>query len=88
MLLMTLGRVDEAVESFEATAALCDRASDAPHGVMNAHRLAGALLARGKPGDRDRARRLATDTLARAEEVGMAPDARFARAVLDDVSRT
>ena len=88
MLLMTLGRVDEAVESFEAAAALCDRASDAPHGVMNAHRLAGALLARDKPDDRDRARRLATDTLAGAEELGMAPDARFAQAVLDDVSRT
>jgi hypothetical protein len=32
--------------------------------------------------------RLAIDTFARAEDLGMVPDARFARAVLDDASRT
>jgi class 3 adenylate cyclase len=83
MLLMLLDRVDEAIACFEAAAALCKRANDLPHAVMNAHRLAGALLARGDPGDRERACELATTARERAVALGQAPDIRFAQAVLD-----
>jgi class 3 adenylate cyclase len=83
MLLMTLERVDDAVGAFEAAAASCENAADVPHGVMNLHRLAGALLARDRPGDRDRARILASDARENARALGMMPDVHFAEAVLD-----
>ena len=83
MLLMTLERVDAAIESFEAAAELCTRVAAVPHAVMNAHRLADALLVRDRPGDRDRAHLLATGALERANDLGMTPDARFAQVVLD-----
>jgi hypothetical protein len=83
MLLMVLGRVDEAIVCFEAAAELCDRGHDAPHGVMNAHRLAGALARRGGAEDVVRARALAASARDRATELGQAPDVRFAQAVLD-----
>ncbi len=83
MLLFLLDRVDEAVACHEAAAVLCERARSVPHGIMNQHRLARALARRNEPGDRERARELATDALKRATEIGLAPDARFAQAVLD-----
>jgi hypothetical protein len=83
MLLDLLDRTDDAIAYFEAAAALCERAGDLPHGVMNAHRLATALTRRNRRGDRDRARQLASDALTRATELGLAPDVAFARAVLD-----
>jgi hypothetical protein len=82
MLLTTLGRYDEAVACHEAAADLCERAEGMPWAVMNAHRLARALALRHDPGDRDRARALATETADRAAALGMVPDARFAREVL------
>jgi hypothetical protein len=86
MLLDLLDRTDDAIACFEAAAALCERARDLPHGVMNAHRLAAALVRRNLSGDRDRARQLASHALARATELGLAPDVAFARATLDAAS--
>ena len=85
LLLMTLGRIDEAVGCYEAAAELCERAGNVPHGTMNKQRLARALLTRDAPGDRERARTLATDALTRATELGLAPDAGFAQAVLSEL---
>lgn len=67
----------------EAAATLCERAGCVPTEVKNGHQLAEALLARDTPGDRVRARALADDALARAVALGLEPDARFARAVLE-----
>jgi class 3 adenylate cyclase len=86
MLLGVLGRHDEAVASFEAAAELCAKGRFVAFGVMNEHRLAAALIARNGPGDCDRARTLATEARARAEELGMRPDVRFAQLVLDQVA--
>jgi hypothetical protein len=52
---------------------------------MNGHRWAAALVTRNGPGDRDRARELATGARADAEALGQAPDVRFAQAVLDSL---
>jgi class 3 adenylate cyclase len=83
MLLATLDRLDDAVACHEAASVVCERASDQPHGVMNQHRLARALVMRNSPGDRERARVLAGDALEHARTLGLAPDVRFAQAVLD-----
>ncbi|HET9729385.1 MAG TPA: AAA family ATPase, partial [Acidimicrobiia bacterium] len=85
LLLMTLERVDEAVACFEAAAELSTRARDLPHATMNAHRLARALLVRDAPGDRERARTLATDALTDATRLGLVPDAGFAQGILDEL---
>ena len=45
MLLAVLDRLDDAITCFEAASAVCERAGDVPHGVMNADRLAKALVA-------------------------------------------
>jgi class 3 adenylate cyclase len=82
MLLVVLDRVDEAVACHEAAAALCERARDATHGVMNQHRLARALVLRDGPGDRERGRTLAAECIKRATALGCAPDVRFAQSVL------
>jgi hypothetical protein len=82
MLLSVLDRLDEAIACHEAASVVCDRAGDQPHAVMNQHRLARALAMRDGPGDRDRARTLATDALDRARTLGLAPDERFAESVL------
>jgi hypothetical protein len=83
MLLLVLDRVDEAIACHEAAAQLCERARSLPHAIMNQHRLARALTRRNQPGDRERARELAADAFERATEIGLAPDVRFAQAVLD-----
>ena len=83
MLLAVLDRLDEAITCFEAASAVCERAGDVPHSVMNAHRLAGAFVTRSGAGDNERARILAVDALEPANGLGQAPDVRFARVVLD-----
>jgi class 3 adenylate cyclase len=85
LLLGVLGRHDEAVTALEAAAAFCANGRFVPFGVMNQHRLAAALVARDAPGDPERARALATDASARAEELGMRHDVRFAQLVLDQL---
>ena len=82
-LLTLLGRHDEAVACLEAATTLCERARVVPQSIRTAHRLARALASRDGHGDRDRARTLATDALARATELGMANEAKSAQAVLD-----
>jgi hypothetical protein len=52
---------------------------------MTAHRFARALLTRGASGDRERANALATQALEQATALGLAPDVRFARAILDEL---
>jgi hypothetical protein len=84
-LLTVLGRHDEAVACLEAATVLCERARIVPHSIRTSHQLARALASRGGPGDRDRARTLATDALARATELGMPHEAKAAQAVLDIV---
>jgi class 3 adenylate cyclase len=86
MLLGVLDQTDEAIACFEAAAAVCDQAGDVVHGVMNAHRLAAAVMRRNGPGDRERALALAGSALERATKLDLAPDVRFARAVLDGLN--
>jgi hypothetical protein len=86
MLLVLLDRFDEAVACHEAANALCERAGDETHSVMNQHRLAHALVMRDGPGDRERARSLAAEALERATALNLAPDARFAQTVLDEAT--
>lgn len=81
-LLSMLGRHAEAVACGEAAQALCERAGCVPAGVKNSHQLAASLVARGLPGDHARARVLAEGAIDRAEALGLAPDARFAREIL------
>lgn len=66
------GRLGDAVADLEVAVASCERAGAPAFLAEAAHHLAVALTARGGPGDRDRARRLAagSDRLVRA--LGMA----------------
>jgi hypothetical protein len=82
-LLSMLGQDDEAVATGEAAARLCERAGCDPTGVKNGHQLAASLVKRDAPGDNERARALAEDTLVRATSLGLEPDIRFSRAVLE-----
>jgi tetratricopeptide (TPR) repeat protein len=85
-LLSMLGRHDEAVACGTAAAQLCERAGCIPTAVKNGHQLAASLLARGAPGDDDRARALAAEALDRATSLGLGPDVRSARAVLEQLA--
>ncbi|MGZ8763104.1 MAG: ATP-binding protein [Acidimicrobiia bacterium] len=82
-LLSMLARHDEAVACGEAAASICERAGCVPTGVKNGHQLAESLLARNAPGDDERARALADESLARAASLGLEPDVRFAGALLE-----
>ena len=82
-LLSMLGRHDEAVSCGEAAASICERAGCVPTGVKNGHQLAESLLARDATGDVERARSLADESLDRATSLGLEPDVRFARALLE-----
>jgi hypothetical protein len=86
MLLQVLGRNDDAIRCYEDAAELCARGRLIAFDAMNAHRLAAALLERDAPGDRARARDLATSSLERATAMGLQRDIRFAQAVLDDLA--
>ena len=67
----TLGRLDDAEAHFEAAIEMERRMGSGP-GVAHAqHGLAAVLLARGAPGDRDRARELARAAVATYEQLGM-----------------
>ncbi len=62
------GRLDDAVADLDVALRSCDRAGVPGFLAESGHHLARALVARGGPGDRDRARRVATgsDRLVRA----------------------
>jgi class 3 adenylate cyclase len=86
LLLHVLGRLDEAIESLEAAAALCQRGRFLPFEVANAHRLAAVLAARNHPHDCARAQAIASKSLTLADELGMQYDSVQAQAVLDQLS--
>ena len=65
------GRLDDAVADLETAVRQCD-AAGAPAFLAEAtHHLAAALTARGAPGDRDRARRLASEADGLVRALGM-----------------
>src|SRR6185312_807189 len=83
---VALGRLDEAVDHLEAAAALAV-AAGAPGFVAEArHHLATALLARGGPGDRDRARVAATECVGLVEALGMTAYAERAAALTAELA--
>jgi class 3 adenylate cyclase len=84
-LLLLLGRVDEAVASLEAAAALCERARSVMLSVRTGPALAAALLARDDAGDRDRSRAIAEAARDSAARIGMPYEMREAQAVLGEL---
>ena len=73
LLAVTFGRVDAALAHFEDGLAFCDRAGYRPEHAWTACDYAEALLARGRPGDRDKAVALQDVGLATARELEMRP---------------
>ncbi|MGH3137399.1 MAG: ATP-binding protein [Gaiellaceae bacterium] len=73
LLALTFGRVDTALAHFEDGLAFCDRAGYRPERAWTACDYAEALLARGGPGDRDKAVALQDVALAIARELEMRP---------------
>jgi hypothetical protein len=73
LLAVTCGRVDAALAHFEEGLAFCDRAGYRPEHAWTAGDYAEALLARGGPGDRDKAVALQDVALATARELEMRP---------------
>ncbi len=66
-----LGRLDDAVEDLSVAAELSARAGANGHFAEALHHLAETLLARGGPGDRDRALAAARDAARLARDLGM-----------------
>ena len=73
LLALTCGWIDAAVRHFEDGLAFCDRAGYRAQYAWTACEYAEALLARGGPGDRDKAVALQDEALALARELGMRP---------------
>jgi tetratricopeptide (TPR) repeat protein len=71
LLAQLLGKVDEAEHHFEDAIAMNERMGAWPWVAHCQHDLAGLLLSRGGPGNRDRAMSRLGEALARAEELGM-----------------
>lgn len=65
------GRLDDAVADLDVAVRSCDRAGVPGFLAESGHHLARALVARAAPGDRDRARRLATDSDRLVRALGM-----------------
>ena len=65
------GRLDDAVSDLESAARRCDSAGAPAFFAEASHHLAAALVARGSPGDRDRARRLAVEADRLVRALGM-----------------
>ncbi|MBW0118857.1 ATP-binding protein [Pseudonocardia abyssalis] len=66
------GRLDDAVADLDVAVRACDRAGVPAFLAESGHHLARALVARAGPGDRDRARRLATESDRLVRALGMA----------------
>jgi DNA-binding SARP family transcriptional activator len=73
LLAVTFGQVDTALAHFEAGLAFCGRAGYRPECAWTASDYAEALLARGGPGDRDKAAALQDAALVTARELEMRP---------------
>ncbi len=65
------GRLDDAVDDLEVAVRLCDRSGVPAYLAEATHHLATALAARGAPGDRERARRLAAESDGLVRSLGM-----------------
>ena len=68
----TLGDVDTAVIRLEEAQVVHERMGSPPWVVRAQHHLAGALVLRDAPGDRERAAELRADALSKARALGMA----------------
>jgi len=89
LLLVTLGRADDAMGHFEDALAFCTRCGFRPELARTCHDYARALLGRGHPADRERARVVLGQGLVIARELRMVPAIRrieetLARAVLGE----
>ena len=73
LLAATWGRIDTAVAHYEAGLAFCERAGYRPEYAWMAYDYAEVLLARGAPGDEDKATDLQEAALRSARELGMRP---------------
>jgi hypothetical protein len=73
LLAVTLGRVDDGVSHFEDGLAFCERAGYRPEHAWTACDYAKTLLARGGPGDREKAVTLQDSALTTARELEMRP---------------
>ena len=76
-------RVEEAIGHFETALAVDARTGARPAVVNDRVGLAGALLARGAPGDRARAERVLRQAVAEARRLGMPGPIRTASSLLD-----
>jgi tetratricopeptide (TPR) repeat protein len=79
LLATTMGRWQEAAQHFEDALEMNTRIGSPPWVAHTQHDYARMLLARGEPGDRDKALELLADVLDTAQELGM-------KALLDRVS--
>jgi len=71
LLALTMEEFDTACSHFEAALSFCDRSGYRPEYARTALDYAGALLARGRPGDQGRATKLHAEALAAARALGM-----------------
>jgi DNA-binding CsgD family transcriptional regulator len=85
LLLVTVDRVDEAVDAFETGLRLYERGYRTWY-VIAAHECARVRLERGKPGDHERARTLLDECLAMASELGMKPLVQRVRALQESLA--
>jgi hypothetical protein len=70
-LAITAGSIDVALHHIASARAQSERAGALPSATLAMFDEARALLARGRPEDRDRIRRLARDVLEQAQQIGM-----------------
>ena len=82
LLAATRGRLDDAHHHFDAAAEFCRRMGLPTWLARSRQEWAEMLVARGAPGDKERAMALAAEALAGAESLGMAGVAARARALL------
>jgi predicted ATPase len=82
MLAATLGRLDDAAAHYKTALEVEERMKARPLAARTRYWFARTLLERNGPTDHDQASRLVHDTLATAEELGMAPLATDARVLL------
>ena len=73
LLAHTLGHLDTAAQHFEDALAFCRRAGARPELAWTCHDYADCLLARNRPGDRQKAMSLLDESLAISSELGMRP---------------
>ena len=73
LLAQTMGKLDQAAVHFEGAIAFCGQAGYKPELTWSCYDYAGLLLERNKMGDRAKALGLLGESVATADELGMAP---------------